>query len=171
MPIYEPGLEETMAEVLGRNLSVTTNISEALDNTSIIFLALPTPTKTSGENAGKAYDLSYTERGVVNILNYYNQNPTKIADSVIIVEKSTVPIGTAKMINKIISSVSIPENKNKFIVVSNPEFLAEGTAVNDLLKPDRVVLGVKDKNLDISKIIKLYDYASDRIILTHSASA
>lgn len=72
------------------------------------MLALPTPTKTSGENAGKAYDLSYTEKGLVSILNYYNQNPNRMENKVIIIEKSTVPIGTAKMISKIISSVSNP---------------------------------------------------------------
>jgi UDP-glucose 6-dehydrogenase len=72
------------------------------------MLALPTPTKSSGENAGKAYDLSYTEKGLVNILNFYNQNKDKMLDNVIIIEKSTVPIGTAKMISKIIASVSNP---------------------------------------------------------------
>jgi UDP-glucose 6-dehydrogenase len=74
-------------------------------------LALPTPTKSTGENAGKAYDLSYTEKGLVNILNYYNSNPDKMEKKVIIIEKSTVPIGTSKMISKIISSVSNPELK------------------------------------------------------------
>jgi len=124
------------------------------------MLALPTPTKSTGENAGKAYDLSFTEKGLVNILNYYNSNPEKMESKVIIIEKSTVPIGTSKMISKIISSVSNPELKERYIVVSNPEFLAEGTAVNDLLKPDRVVLGVRDQKADISKVDKLYSYAS-----------
>ena len=65
-------------------------------------------------------------------------------DSVILVEKSTVPIGTAKMISRIISANTIPELKDRYIITSNPEFLAEGTAINDLMKPDRVVLGSKD---------------------------
>ena len=101
---------------------MTCNISEALDNVSVVFLALPTPTKTVGENAGKAYDLSYTEKAVSNIAHYYNKNPDKMRDQVILVEKSTVPIGTAKMINKILVSISIPENRKKYIITSNPEF-------------------------------------------------
>lgn len=106
------------------NLNFSSEISEALDNTSVIFLALPTPTKTTGENAGMAYDLSYTEIGILNIVNYYNKNPTKMSNSVIIVEKSTVPIGTAKMISKIILANSISSLKDKYIITSNPEFLA-----------------------------------------------
>ncbi len=81
-------------------------------------------------------------------------------DQVILVEKSTVPIGTAKMISKIISSKSIAELKNNYIVSSNPEFLAEGSAINDLMKPDRVVLGTKQENANIDKLISLYHYAS-----------
>ena len=111
---------------------MTHKIEEALDNVSVIFLALPTPTKTVGEGTGRSYDLSYTEKAVANIANYYNKNPDKINDQVILVEKSTVPIGTAKMINKILVSISIPENRKKYVITSNPEFLAEGTAIKDL---------------------------------------
>ena len=93
-----------------------------------------------------------------------------ICDSVIIVEKSTVPIGTAQMITRIIEAVSIPENKNKYIVTSNPEFLAEGTAINDLMKPDRVVLGTREGD-DVSNLIQLYNYTKDRVILTNQSSS
>lgn len=81
-------------------------------------------------------------------------------DKVILVEKSTVPIGTAKMISKIIASKSISDLKNNYIVSSNPEFLAEGSAINDLMKPDRVVLGTKQDNVNIDKLVNLYHYAS-----------
>jgi UDPglucose 6-dehydrogenase len=92
-------------------------------------------------------------------------------DHVIIIEKSTVPIGTAKMISKIIASVSNPELKSRYVVVSNPEFLAEGTAIKDLLKPDRVILGVRDSKADISKVNQLYNYVADRIIHTQASSS
>ncbi len=75
------------------------------------------------------------------------------------------------MISKIINKASSPENKNKYVVTSNPEFLAEGTAINDLMKPDRVVLGSHDKNSDISNLVKLYDYAKDKVIHTNAASS
>lgn len=77
-----------------------------------------------------------------------------------------MPIGTAKMIGRKIANMSIPENKDKYIVTSNPEFLAEGSAINDLMKPDRVVLGVPEGS-DVSKLRKLYDYAKERVILTN----
>lgn len=85
MPIYEPELEETFLEVYKKNLSLTTKIEDALDNTSVIFLALPTPTKTVGEGTGRAYDLSYTQKAVSNIANYYNKHPDKMKDHVILV--------------------------------------------------------------------------------------
>lgn len=142
-----------------------------MDNVSVIFLALPTPTKNFGEDIGKAYDLSYTEKAVNNIANYYNKHPEKMKESVILVEKSTVPVGTAKMLYKILSAISIPENKNKYIIASNPEFLAEGTAISDLLRPDRIVIGVKDQGSSIANLTKLYGYAADRIIFTNNASS
>lgn len=74
------------------------------------------------------------------------------------------------MITRIINAVSIPENKNKFVVASNPEFLAEGSAINDLMKPDRVVLGVRDQD-DVSTLKNLYTYAKDRVILTNQSSS
>ena len=170
MPIFEPNLEETMSKVHNKNLTFSTDISFALTKASVVFLALPTPTKTWGENSGKAYDLSYTERGVSDIIEFYNQNPDKIQDKVVIVEKSTVPIGTAQMITRIIHAVSIPENKDKYVVASNPEFLAEGSAIKDLMTPDRVVLGVREED-DVSKLVQLYNYTKDRVIKTNQSSS
>lgn len=96
-----------------------------------------------------------------------------MCDQVILVEKSTVPIGTAKMINKILVSISIPENRKKYIITSNPEFLAEGTAIRDFKYPDRVIIGVYDQShmQKIQNLSNLYGYASDRIIYTNSASS
>ena len=111
-----------MQKINGSNLNFTANIQEGLDNASVIFLALPTPTKTFGHNKGKAYDLSYTETAIRDIIKYYNQHPMR--EKVILVEKSTVPIGTADMITKIISEMSIKQNINKYVIASNPEFLA-----------------------------------------------
>lgn len=115
----------------------------------MIFLALPTPTKNFGENSGKAYDLSYTEKGVNNIVNYYNKNPEKMTKNVVIVEKSTVPVDTGLMISRIVAAGSIPELRDRYIITSNPEFLAEGSAINDLMKPDRVVIGCQDEKAEI----------------------
>lgn len=92
-------------------------------------------------------------------------------DDVILVEKSTVPIGTFKMIMGIIQATSIKSNKGKYIVASNPEFLAEGTAVKDLMKPDRVILG-SSEDRNISKLSALYEYVGkEKLIYTNNASA
>jgi UDPglucose 6-dehydrogenase len=92
-------------------------------------------------------------------------------DHVIIVEKSTVPIGTAEMISKIIREMSVKENISKYIITSNPEFLAEGTAVKDLMKPDRVVIGHRPEQ-QIDRLIDLYHYVpKDKIIVTNQYSA
>lgn len=117
-PIFEPGLEDIMEKTNGINLLFSDSISDTLTNASVIFLALPTPTKNFGEKKGKAYDLSFTEDAIRSIVKYYNENP--MLCNVILVEKSTVPIGTAKMITGIIEAVSIKENISKYVVTSNP---------------------------------------------------
>ena len=85
MPIFEPLLEETMSKVHKKNLVFTTDISEALNKASVIFLSLPTPTKTWGENSGKAYDLSYTERAVNDIIEFYHHHQELVSERVVIV--------------------------------------------------------------------------------------
>ncbi len=105
-PIYEPQLDTTFEQVVDKNVQFTTDIKDALEGTDVVIIALPTPTKTFGEGKDCAYDLSYTEIGIRNIIEFYNKNPMK--DKVILVEKSTVPIGTAKVIESLIDSCSIP---------------------------------------------------------------
>lgn len=144
-----------MQKTINNNLRFTTDIAEALDNASVIFLALPTPTKNFGYQMGKAYDLSYTEVGIRSIVKFFNSNEMK--NDVIIVEKSTVPIGTYEMLITLINANSIEANKNRYTIASNPEFLAEGTAVNDLMKPDRVILG-SQKGSNIQKLTNLFKY-------------
>lgn len=158
-----------MHKTNGINLHFTDCVSDALHQTSVIFLALPTPTKNFGEQKGKAYDLSYTENAIRSIVRFYNEN--QMLNNVILVEKSTVPIGTARMITDIIQAVSIKENIAKYVVTSNPEFLAEGTAVKDLLKPDRVIIGSRQGD-NIDNLVGLYGYVDNsKIILTNQHSS
>jgi UDPglucose 6-dehydrogenase len=131
LPIYEPGLLEIVKEARGRNLFFSTDLDKEIQEADIIFISVNTPTKTSGIGAGKAANIKNCELCARQI--------AKVArSSKIVVEKSTVPVRTASAIQRILKS---NENGNSFEVLSNPEFLAEGTAVPDLMKPDRVLIG------------------------------
>ena len=131
IPIYEPGLEEIVKQVRGKNLFFTTGIANGIKQADIIFVSVNTPTKTFGEGAGMASDLQFWEETAHTIIE--NANSDKI-----IVEKSTLPVRTAEAMERILKA----SNRGiKFEVVSNPEFLAEGSAVPDLLEPDRVLIG------------------------------
>jgi UDPglucose 6-dehydrogenase len=131
IPIYEPGLSEIVAEARGRNLFFSTNVEEAIDEAQIIFISVNTPTKTYGKGKGMAADLKYIELCARQI--------AKIAkDDKIVVEKSTLPVRTAEAIKSILDNTG---NHVQFQILSNPEFLAEGTAVQDLLNPDRILIG------------------------------
>jgi len=131
LPVYEPGLKEIIDEVRGKNLFFSTNIDQAIDESEIIFIAVNTPTKTSGKGAGMAADLKYVESCTRNI--------AKVAKSdKIIIEKSTLPVRTAERIKEILEKEG---NGPNFEIISNPEFLAEGTAIKDLFKSDRVLIG------------------------------
>ncbi|MDB4186030.1 nucleotide sugar dehydrogenase [Flavobacteriaceae bacterium] len=131
LPIYEPGLKEVVAEARGRNLFFSTEVDKAIDEAQMIFMAVNTPTKTEGEGAGMAADLRYFISSAEQI--------AKVAkDDKIIVEKSTLPVRTAEKIKEILNK----NRKNvRFEILSNPEFLAEGTAIQDLFKSDRVLIG------------------------------
>jgi len=136
LPIYEPGLQEVVEEARGRNLFFSTDIDAAIRECTIIFVSVNTPTKKSGIGAGEAADLTYWElaaRRIAAVCNAADGNEPKI-----IVEKSTVPVKTADAMARVMAASCI---KTDFQVLSNPEFLAEGTAIDDLFKPDRVLVG------------------------------
>ena len=131
IPIYEPGLSEVVGEARGRNLFFSTNVEKAIHEAQIIFISVNTPTKTYGSGKGMAADLKYIELCARQI--------AKIAkDDKIVVEKSTLPVRTAEAIKSILDNTG---NGVQFQILSNPEFLAEGTAVQDLIHPDRVLIG------------------------------
>ena len=123
LPIYEPGLEEWVRESRGRNLFFSTKIEESIAQADIIFVCVNTPTKLFGEGAGRAADLQYWEKTARDILTHARQ------PEVVVVEKSTLPVRTAEAMARILDSGS---GGTRFEVVSNPEFLAEGTAIMDL---------------------------------------
>lgn len=131
LPIYEPGLLEVVKQVRNKNLFFTTDINAAIKEAEMIFLSVNTPTKTYGVGKGKAADLKFVELCARQIAEQANGDK-------IIVEKSTLPVRTAESVKRILSSV---ESDNKFQILSNPEFLAEGTAIEDLFNPDRVLIG------------------------------
>lgn len=131
IPIYEPGLSEVVAEARGRNLFFSTNVEQAIDEAQIIFISVNTPTKTYGKGKGMAADLKYIELCARQI--------AKVAkNDKIVVEKSTLPVRTAEAIKSILDNTG---NGVQFQILSNPEFLAEGTAVQDLIAPDRILIG------------------------------
>ena len=131
LPIYEPGLAEVVAEARGRNLFFSTEVDKAIEKAEMIFMAVNTPTKTEGEGAGMAADLRFVEACAKNIAR------VAITDKIVI-EKSTLPVRTAEKIKEILNSEG---NGVHFEILSNPEFLAEGTAIEDLFKSDRVLIG------------------------------
>lgn len=131
LPIFEPGLDAIVAETRGRNLHFSTDVAGGIREADIIFVCVNTPTKTYGAGAGRAADLKYIE-SVARTIAQHADRPK------IIVEKSTIPVKTAESISAILEANA---NGVKFQVLSNPEFLAEGTAMADLENPDRVLIG------------------------------
>ena len=131
LPIYEPGLDEVVRQTRGRNLFFSTDVAGGIQAADIVFVAVNTPTKTYGVGAGRAADLRFIESVARTIAEHAN-GPK------IIVEKSTIPVKTAETIKDILAANA---RGHRFEVLSNPEFLAEGTAVADLLAPDRVLIG------------------------------
>lgn len=134
LPIYEPGLLELVKSCRGKNLFFSTDVEKGIRESEIIFISVNTPTKTFGEGAGKSADLQYWEKTARDILRVSESDK-------IIVERSTLPVKTAIAMERILS---LNDKGLNFEVVSNPEFLAEGTAIRDLEKPDRVLIGSKE---------------------------
>jgi UDPglucose 6-dehydrogenase len=162
LPIYEPGLKDVVLKARGKNLFFTTAVDESIAEADIIFVSVNTPTKTFGRGAGKAADLQYWEKTARQILR--NSTSSKI-----VVEKSTLPVRTAEAMERILNA----NDKDIFFdVLSNPEFLAEGTAVEDMETPDRVLIGGRETKSGQKAVQALVDiYANwipaERIITTN----
>lgn len=162
LPIYEPGLSEIVERTRNKNLFFSNNIDCAIKDSEIIFMAVNTPTKKEGEGKGMATDLSFVEECAKRIA--LNSHSDKI-----IVEKSTAPLGTAKKIKEILKTKGLAIN---FEVISNPEFLAEGTAIQDLQNPDRVLIGGEEsengeKAVEVISRIYRHWVSKDKIITTN----
>ncbi len=162
LPIYEPGLDERVFNVRGKNLFFSTDINKGIKEADIIFVSVNTPTKTFGEGAGKASDLQYLEKIARQI--------KEVAESdKIVVEKSTIPVRAAEALERILHS---DDSKTHFEILSNPEFLAEGTAIDDMEAPDRVLIGSKDTPSGLKardQLVEVYTHwvPRERVITTN----
>ncbi len=161
-PIYEPGLAELTRSSIGRNLFFTTDIAKGIRDADIIFVCINTPTKSFGMGAGRASDLQYWEKTAREILEHATTDK-------IVVEKSTLPVRTAEAMERILRSRG---GKVRFEVLSNPEFLAEGTAVHDLEMPDRVLIGgheTEQGQAAVRELAKIYSrwIPQERILTTN----
>ena len=149
LPVYEPGLFKVVKEARGRNLFFSVNVEKHIQEADMIFISVNTPTKTSGEGKGYAADLKYVVACAKQIAKVSKSNK-------IIVEKSTVPVRTSEKIKEILKSNN---NNIDFQILSNPEFLAEGTAMRDLEIPDRVLIG-GDNTIEgkkaVESLVKIY---------------
>lgn len=162
IPIYEPGLSDVVGEARGRNLFFSTDVDKAIDEADMIFISVNTPTKTYGVGKGMAADLKYIELCARQIAAVAKNDK-------IVVEKSTLPVRTAEALKNILDNTG---NGVHFSILSNPEFLAEGTAVEDLHAPDRVLIGGEDDEAGQEAIRALADvYAHwvprERILTTN----
>ena len=162
IPIYEPGLSEMVKHSRNKNLFFSTQVDKAIDEAQIIFISVNTPTKTYGSGKGMAADLKYIELCARQIARVSTNDK-------IVVEKSTLPVRTAEAIKNILDNTG---NGVQFQILSNPEFLAEGTAVEDLLYPDRVLIGgdsTPEGLIAIDKLASIYSnwVAHDKILRTN----
>ena len=158
LPVYEPGLDQVVAEARGRNLFFSTDVEKAIDEADMIFISVNTPTKTYGKGKGQAADLKFIELCA-------RQIAAIAKDDKIVVEKSTLPVRTAAALKSILDNTG---NGVNFHILSNPEFLAEGTAVTDLHNPDRVLIGGESEEA-IQALVNVYAawVPTERIITTN----
>ena len=158
LPIYEPGLDEVVREARGRNLTFSSRVEAAIQHANMIFIAVNTPTKSFGIGVGRAANLEFIEKCARQIAECSTGHK-------IVVEKSTLPVRTAEAVKRILNSSA---NGASFDVLSNPEFLAEGTAVQDLLYPDRVLIGGESHEA-INRLAQVYGrwIPKDRILTTN----
>ena len=164
LPVFEPGLDKIIFECRNKNLFFTTEVDRCIAEADMIFLAVNTPTKSKGFGAGQASDLKWIEASA-------RQVAKNAIGRTIVVEKSTLPVRTAETIKQILESSSKYENNKKFqefSVLSNPEFLAEGTAINDLNNPDRILIG-GDDNYSVESLAKIYAHwvSEEKILRTN----
>ncbi|NQY32595.1 MAG: UDP-glucose 6-dehydrogenase [Coraliomargarita sp.] len=150
LPIYEPGLDEVVKSARGTNLFFSTDVDKGIREADMIFMSVNTPTKTYGVGAGRAADLRFIEKCARKIAEVSEGDK-------IVVEKSTLPVRTAESIKRILESNAKGRN---FQILSNPEFLAEGTAIQDLQNPDRVLVGGDQTPEGLAAIQKLVDVYS-----------
>ncbi len=165
LPVFEPGLAEIVGRTRNKNLFFTSKIEESIMESDIVFMSVNTPIKQKGIGAGKASDLRWVESSA-------RQIASASVGHTIVVEKSTLPVKTAYTIKNILNSYSNNESgktpKKTFSVLSNPEFLAEGTAINDLLFPDRVLIGGDNtKAINLLRDIYLNWVPAEKIISTN----
>ncbi|MBJ7448996.1 MAG: UDP-glucose/GDP-mannose dehydrogenase family protein [Parachlamydiales bacterium] len=163
IPIYEPGLEEIVKRnIKSGRLLFSNNYQESVDDAQFCFLALPTPCKAGGE-----CDLTYIEQAIVEIALHMKEHK-------VIVNKSTVPVGTNEAVRQLLSDMLANHGKDiSFDVVSNPEFLKEGDAVNDFMKPDRIVLGVESPSVEklMRELYAPFNINHERILVMDPISA
>lgn len=145
LPIYEPGLDAVISEARDRNLYFSTDVEAAIDQADMIFISVNTPTKTYGKGKGQAADLKFIELSA-------RQIAAIATDDKIVVEKSTLPVRTAEALKSILHNTG---NGVNFHILSNPEFLAEGTAIQDLQNPDRVLIGGENQEA-IQALVDIY---------------
>jgi len=137
LPVYEPGLDAVVGRARGRNLHFSTQVEAAIAAADLVFISVNTPTKTRGLGAGQASDLKWVEASTRTVARAARGHT-------IVVEKSTLPVRTAAVIQEILTAAQGEQAGSSFSVLSNPEFLAEGTAIEDLEQPDRVLIGGQD---------------------------
>ena len=158
LPIYEPGLDEVVGRARGRNLHFTTSVEGAIATADMVFISVNTPTKTHGVGAGQASDLTWIEASARMLAK-------AATGHTIVVEKSTLPVRTAEVVKSILEAGQAGKS---FAVLSNPEFLAEGSAIRDLENPDRVLIGGESQEA-IEALAGIYGHwvAPEKILRTN----